>query len=52
MVSMGDLGVGFSGDVVTSRDPAGSGSSWAGCGALGLEALLPLLLLAGIRRRR
>ncbi len=51
MVAMGDVGVGFQAGAVANRDPAGSGS-WSGCGALGLEALLPLLLLGGIRRRR
>jgi len=50
-LAMGDVGVGFFA-TSSSRPTAGSGSSWSGCGALGLEALLPLLLLGRLRRRR
>jgi hypothetical protein len=52
MVAMGDLGVGVKADAVASRDPAGSGSSWAGCGALGVDGLLLILLLPRLRRAR
>jgi hypothetical protein len=51
MMSMGDLGIGFETGTL-SRDPAGSSSSWAGCGALGIEGILALLLLRRLRSRR
>jgi len=51
MVAMGDLGVGLKANAGASRSAAGSGSSWSGCGALGLDGLLLALLLARLRRR-
>ena len=50
-VAMGDVAVGFFA-ASSSRTAAGSGSSWSGCGALGVDGLLLVLLVARLRRRR
>jgi hypothetical protein len=50
MLAMGDVGVGFF--AASSRPEAGSGSSWSGCGALGIDGLLLALLLARLRKGR
>ncbi len=50
-MAMGDVGVGFFA-TGSSRPAAGSGSSWSGCGALGVDGLLLVLLLARVRRGR
>jgi hypothetical protein len=46
-MALGDVGVGFYASS-SSRPAAGSGGSWSGCGALGVDGLLLVLLLARI----
>jgi hypothetical protein len=50
-MALGDLGVGFKADAA-QRESTTSGSAWSGCGALGLDGLLLVWLLARVRPRR
>jgi hypothetical protein len=52
MVAMGDLGVGFQPSALLGREAANSGGSWSGCGALGLDGLLLVLLLSRVLNAR